>query len=893
MRITIITIVTLCAFLIGTPCDAQTTQKIEIARFDGGQKSNDGQMLRLTSGYASIWGRFDWSAFDTLSFDTDLNADEPTELTVEIRDAQTTDYWTRMNLSSIIPPGKSTFTLPLNQLYVGEKSRPGRNVILNQITQFTISVGQPKGPVIISNVRLEQNPKPPVFPGLKAFDFGPKDSPVMDGFTPVTPETTYSQQRGYGLRQAYVLRANDMLQPDPLYQDNLAIVSGGFAVDLPNGKYSVFVNLDHPGEFWGATQVFTERTILANGTPVAKDTINAEQFYDWYFRFLEQDDLPTDNTFDKYQLNSYREKVFEVEVRNGQLFLEFRGEGWANCVSTVIIFPANNVREGTEFLKYVVERRRFYFDNYFRRTLHRGTGDPLTPSAADTRQGYVVFQRNFMEDIYYNDTPRSGERISKLSGEAFAGEHEPVTFSLVPLRDLGNVAVKVSDLRGSSGTIPSSAIDVGYISYRLSRVAMDGSIYTIKPRLIMPKSAVDMPKDITRTFLLTVNTPKNAAAGQYEGEITVTASGQDFKLPLSFRVRKGTLDDVDIPVGPWGSTIDLPWRGDDASRATYEKLKRAGLEKLREYGFNFATGAPNIQYSGFRNGQPVLDFSRADADMKLLRELGFVAFCDYGGGLSGLNKYYQDEAAMRTAGTNDYSAFVKAIYTAIQRHADAQNWIPVYYNLADEPIGDDMTRSRANAEAYRKAFPKGPPFFTGASSYGGNDPNDPHLLLGRAFHIANWNIHSEESVRLLQRAGADWAFYNGGNRWTLGDYMFKCVREFNMKFRLSWHYNCAAGNPYYALDCREDDYAWINAAPGGNMILSVDFDRLREGVYDYRRLQTLERLAREKNDAAAKSLIDARMKSFKLGQREHGALFPMSDWQEFRQKTSDAIERLR
>ena len=38
-----------------------------------------------------------------------------------------------------------------------------------------------------------------------------------------------------------------------------------------------------------------------------------------------------------------------------------------------------------------------------------------------------------------------------------------------------------------------------------------------------------------------------------------------------------------------------------------------------------------------------------------------------------------------------------------------------------------------------------------------------------------------------------------------------------MKFRVSWHWNVVAGDPYYALDCREDDYAWCNASPDGRL----------------------------------------------------------------------------
>jgi hypothetical protein len=191
----------------------------------------------------------------------------------------------------------------------------------------------------------------------------------------------------------------------------------------------------------------------------------------------------------------------------------------------------------------------------------------------------------------------------------------------------------------------------------------------------------------------------------------------------------------------------------------------------------------------------------------------------------------------------------------------------------------------------------GPPFFTGASSFSGSDRNDPHFELAKAFHVANWNLHDEAAVGLLRQAGGDWAFYNGGNRWTYGYYLYKAAKQFHLKFRLSWHWNAAAGDPYYALDCREDDYAWCNATPDGRLVPSIHLEQLRAGLNDYRHLLTLARLAREKEGspaaAAARDLIEARMASFKLGQREHDELFAPEDWQAFRRKLADAIEALR
>ena len=251
----------------------------------------------------------------------------------------------------------------------------------------------------------------------------------------------------------------------------------------------------------------------------------------------------------------------------------------------------------------------------------------------------------------------------------------------------------------------------------------------------------------------------------------------------------------------------------------------------------------------------------------------------YGGGVSGFNAYFQDTRRDGLGGLHKLrTRSSRSIYSAVQRHADQKGWIPVYYNLADEPIGDDLVRAAENAEAYRRAFPKGPPHFTGASSFTGSDraesPLPPVEGADRGFA---GTTTTRPSVNLLHNAGADWAFYNGGNRWTFGTYMYKAAKQFGMKFRLSWHWNVVAGDPYYALDCREDDYAWCNASPDGQLIPSVEFERLREGLDDYRRLITLARLAESAIPAAPRApsrpRVDRdRMAAFKLGQRDHDAL---------------------
>jgi hypothetical protein len=846
--------------------------------------------------------RQDWSGYDYLKADLVSAANVPMNLVIEIRDAETKDYWTRVNFETLVPPGRSSLTIPIKQLFVGEKSKPGRGLNLEKITRLVFSIGdKPAGSLDVDNVRVERDTTAALasFRGLYAFDFGTPTSPVMDGFTAITPTTEYSSGRGFGLQNARVWRAFDALQPDPLYQDFICIEAGGLAVDVPNGRYRVFVNIDSPSEYWGDFQRFRRRAVLAEGRRVVDETMDFKTFRAKYYRFCNVEDTPDDNTFDKYQKPYFNEKQFDVDVSDGQLNLDFDGENWACCVSAVVIFPVAEVASGGQFLEYVHAKRRFYFDNYFKRTLHAPTGDPLRPNDADRSRGYVVFQRDYMQDVFYNDTSSQRERVDVLRGEAFAGEYEPVTLSVVPLRNLGKVSVTASDLIGPSGTIPAGAIDLGSVSYRLSRLNLEGSIYTISPRLVLPGGAADVPKGLTRQFWLTVRTPLDAKPGVYRGAVTIGAQlGGNASVPLEFRVRAGTLDSVDVPAGPFGFRIGVPWFDDDRTASRFNALlTEKSLQKMREYGFTAFSGLPAIAYGGMQRGSPALDFRKADPQMQFVKNLGFLAVVTYGGGVGGVDAYKQDQKQMTAAGFTDYAQFVKAIYSGVQRHADQHRWIPVYFNLGDEPGGDDLVRSAENAEAYRKAFPQGPPYFTAATSFAGGNRRDTVFRFASALHAPALNGHDEPSVDLLHTSGSNWAFYNGANRWTYGIYMFKATKQFGMKFRIAWHWNNVAGDPYYPLDCREDDYAWCNSSPDGQLIPSIEFERLREGLDDYRRLLTLARLAalNPTNPAAVAGtrLIDTRLAAFHLGQRDHDALFPPEDWAEFRRQIDDAIEALR
>ena len=220
-----------------------------------------------------------------------------------------------------------------------------------------------------------------------------------------------------------------------------------------------------------------------------------------------------------------------------------------------------------------------------------------------------------------------------------------------------------------------------------------------------------------------------------------------------------------------------------------------------------------------------------------------VTYCAF----DGLNTYFKDEDGDEGGRLQRLQQFIKAVFGAVQKHADEAGWLPVYWNIGDEPVGDDVPRSAVQRRGVSQGVSQGSALLHGGQFVPRRQARRSALPAVAALCTSpTGTMHDEASVKLLHEAGGDWAFYNGGNRWTYGVYLYKAAKQYDMKFRLSWHWNAAAGDPYYALDCREDDYAWCCTNSDGELISTPHFERLREGLDDYRRLLTLARLAKER-----------------------------------------------
>ena len=681
----------------------------------------------------------------------------------------------------------------------------------------------------------------------------------MEGFTPLTPATLYSKGRGYGLKDARIWRAFDALQPDPLYQDFICIESGGLAVDVPNGKYRVFVNIDNPSGFWGEYQSYRKRAILAEGRPVVTRHHGLRRLQ---ARSTSASGTsrtcPADNTFDKYQKPYFSEKQFDVDVTDGQLNSTSRARTGPAASRPWSSSRSRRPPRASSSSTTPGPKRRFHFDNYFKRILHVADRRSARRRPRTTaRAALSSFSRDRMQDVYYNDTPRPARwreaRARRgVRGRARAGD----ALASCRWRDLGQVTVDGQrPARARRRRSPPSAIDVGFVSYRLSRVTMEGIGLHDQPaadhadRHGRPAQGRDPP-------VLADGQDAGGRAGRASTRATVVAPDARARtagdVPLEFTclprdARPGRHPGRAVGLHDRHPLVRRRSRG---RRRGTERWPRSRLRKMREYGFTtFSGAAGRSTTAASRTASPCSTSRPADAQMKMAREAGLhMPVITYGSGVSGFNAYYQGHR-------RDEARRASAITASSSRRSS-----PPSRSTPTRPAGcrstgtsatsrsaTNLTRAAENAEAYRKAFPKGPPFFTGApAASAATDANDPHFRLSKALHVADWNGHDEAAVRLLHEAGGDWAFYNGGNRWTFGVYMYKAAKQFGMKFRVSWHWNVVGRRPLLRPRLPRGRLRLVQLlARRRRSSRAVQFERLRPGLDDYRAMLTLARLRRK------------------------------------------------
>ncbi|HLX62003.1 MAG TPA: hypothetical protein VKX17_12045 [Planctomycetota bacterium] len=848
--------------------------------------------------YMANFRNQDWSGFDSLDMDVFAETDGPVAVSLLIADqawrAKDGSYWNRYNGAMNLSPGANTLSIPVGGLYRGEAGSRNNDLKSNiepkTIIRFDLgfSTKSGKGTLYLDHMRLTKESRPD---GVLAFDFGPENQVLAPGFTAVTWSTVYKKGvNGYGLRFAAggPNSARDDTFPTRLYQDFVMMDGNEFLADVPDGLYHVWLAYDDCG-YWGGEEArFKKRSVSSDGKVLWSEERDPA---DYLYHFENVEPLPGQSVWDLYMKYLFEPKRFDVTVKEGLLRLHFDADGALGCkVAGLIVYPDSKKADGEKYVAEVEARNRAELEA---KAVFMGPKQPADAPAQkeEVAVGPVPLEKQLsvFDGVGEHDAPAMMAARGQSVSTSFAvrtTKNFPEAVTLVP-----------SALKNESGKL----IDAGAIDCRVVRHAVQRTYnslsYTISGDTLRPVNGAKLllQAGITRQFWITVKVPKEADGGSYAGVVLIKAGELSMEVPIALDVVPIALDEPDFAFGPIG--LSIPDEIVDKPKAL-----RQLLTLLKENGMNAFSGGPNIHFNGLDpDGKPKLDFSACDEFMRICREVGFTKeLMSYGGPcmVNGLHESH----SIGEAGRNwekktgkPLGELLGNVWGAVDAHAKQANWLPVMYDMVDEPRVAEAAREQlALLELYRKHAP----FVDIGGSYSVDwKKNDAfETVVQDIFKTLNWsslNVHTQTDLDKARELNKRLYIYNQGtSRYSFGAYQWSEFRK-GIRGRMQWHLLALHGWQFFNLDGREPDAAMINW--GRNEVIpTLNLARCREGADDFRFAVTLWNLAEKKKDLpaarAAQEWLDGIAKQIAPGENRAPAEFMSDD--DFRRGCADRIRGL-
>ena len=687
------------------------------------------------------------------------------------------------------------------------------------------------------------------------FDMGAENSPLRPGFTRITPESVYAAGVGYGWRttagvkahvqhfsrQGQLNESRGTIQPPPIYTNEVTcdtILSdrpNAFLVDLAPGEYVVYVLC---GLSSGSPQDYHWFDIAAGGQ---RTTVK----------------IPGPYLFEK--------RTLRVKTPEGQLAIEFTPKtDW--LVASLLIYPAAEEKNLRAKILDPLEQEVWFLPpdvaKEWKETKHIDDR-PMPPlSNTDRQRGYAIFAQHWSEVIYPNTVPRSASLNPCLRIFASLGEYEPVTFTVLPLRELAGATVATSELRCGQAAIPAENIDIRAVRFMHVRPNYSAfHSYSVAPDVLEHRDHIDLRQGSNQRYWVTVKVPDDAQPGVYEGRLTFQPTGgQSAEVPVKLRVLPIRLRTN--PEHVYGMYYRDPLsmlRERNTAVANEYFQRKAELERrdMVEHGMNCHISS----ISGLdrdNQGRWTIDGAETERRIALDRKHGLagrplaVSF--------GVEHWYAKLVDKKGLGSHlrlvrpdvpqSFFDEVTKMVEAIEQERRARGWPEFLYYPIDEPSTEE--KSVRFMEGVLKAIKQVP----GVRTYVTADPTheqfEPLWAYVDVWCCQPFVFGCEKIKQLSHEKHIEfWCYPNHisgendhtpvrGARMTFG---FGFWRS-GFKALIPWIYQSSTGDPWNYLDGSYMDF-FNRSTPDGEPIPVALWEAYREGIDDGRYIYTLARLIAE------------------------------------------------
>ena len=492
-------------------------------------------------------------------------------------------------------------------------------------------------------------------------------------------------------------------------------------------------------------------------------------------------------------------------------------------------------------------------------------------SKAEQTRGLVAYQRSYLACIWPNSVPLRREIDREVRVFATLGEYEPITFTMLPLRDFKDVRVEFSALESAAGAkILPTSIDVRSVRYMWVKpnYTADG-VYYRAPDVLMP---YDEPLQLTKGENLrvwsTLRVDPKTRDGVYIGRATITSEGKPVH-EVSIRVRVVPIvlekDRTITYALYYRHPYDHAGRAPDGfSRQWFRRRAELEHRDLVAHGMNGIT--LNSRSRAPKDGKWQFNFEALAEKIDLLRDHGMrrplpVSISIF----STYPKYIQSSVGSHIRGVKvppqPFFDTITEMVEKIEAERKIRQWPEFLYYPVDEPS------TSPNAVAFMVEVLKAIKRVAGVRTYVTADPAheqfDPMRPYVDIWCCQPFNPDYETvTADMKARPGVEYWCYpnhvNGENDHTpvTGSRMTYGFGLWRSGFRtlIPWIYKSEGGNPWNYLDGTYMDF-FNRTADDASPIPVAMYEAYREGIDDGRYIATLKRWMERAKNAGRDDLV--------------------------------------
>lgn len=736
------------------------------------------------------------SATDLLITGTN-HSDKPSIVVLRLDDREKPGYRDRVNLERVVPPGQ----FRLSQLLGGLATSGKRPFELNQLQQIIIFAASPDDVTLNKASLVRHKPLPD---GSVGWDLGPKGSALWPGFQPLLPDSKIIKGRSLqALDRGKKMQASEGLTTDG--------IQGIESLNLPlrSGQWAITLWLRDPGE-WEYLPPVYQREISVNGTKVNQLAMSSEQWTEQVYLARQWPEAnPGDTSYARFSSGPHARVSFNAVSQDQGIEIAIKGnQPQAGFVSAILaepltkgqfLMPTELTASSPLAVRDLVEQAR---QNWW------DANWPLKP----------------WQPGFYNTTVKPADKpqiqwLSRPPALVSPGSWFNVSFRV---KSGAASHVSLQPMRFGSYSLPTQ-LRYGHWLWR--RSALQSTLLVPDDSYLRAGQPRDNQHPAGRLYHLRVKVPARAAAGVYNGEISIAAGPHQLLLPLTTQVMQSSLPQPSQTIGVYlEEQVQYAWFKD--SQALSEQALQCDLKFLKGQGLTSV--APPLPTP--KDGQGITQML---SRLALLKQSGFDAPV----------LAYTPLKRLIAAQDVQYAASqIAALGYKIKANKLAE---PIWVS-ADEPDDPESIKHLQSSFRYVKAFS---PYSKLAGHL--NSDDDRRWLSQFDLLLVNhgFGIDKHQIADLPERLDV-WLYNLDPVRHAAGFYLWQS----GAKGLMQWHARMPTADPFNPTDGREADiqflYPSTQPCPLQPDVNHTLFE-LTDGIMDLRWLTWLEQQAPSNPQAAA------------------------------------------